>query len=225
MAKSSPTSSSPEKSSPSPESTFATEGMSARVSVREPKGDAALTLTDDDYERVDLDAPTAREVIGMATFNFTPNSKQVEFAEYLLMTSKVSSHKAMARRLGVSEKTIYHWYQNPAFRLWVETVRKMLFMYYKPLLDKVLINKALTGSYRHLELAYTLMGDLQKTLSESETEVGQYERMDGTERYARLKEKITRITGVIHDRTPVGELPERIRMRDEQPAEEDSEGR
>ena len=144
-----------------------------------------------------IDAERARDIVNGAIIPFTPSPEQIRFTE--LYVSGVVKKADAARHIGVAQKTIYNWFQDLRFRLWFDGIRRQVFSFYKMQIDRKLFEKAMKGSYKHMELFYTLSGDLTKKSVEETVEGEQIDSMDVSQRYLLLQRKISVIRGNLGD--------------------------
>lgn len=126
---------------------------------------------------------------------FNPSVTQERFAEmYILNAAGDNTWKSLAKRCGVSEKTVYNWFNDSGFRAWLMEVRAMYFAFYRPMVDQKLIELALKGSYKHQELFYTLAGDIGRTI-ESKKDDTNFDSLAVEERFRLFHERIVKLSG------------------------------
>lgn len=142
--------------------------------------------------QVDVDT-----IITQSIAPFIPSEKQKRYAEILLTSTDAMTQKEIAKRLDVGAETIAHWFSNVRFRMWVEELRMLYFFNFKPMIDKTLIHKALSGSYRHMELFYTLTGDLKQTVMREDALAGEFDSMGVSAQFAEFSRVIKTISGTM----------------------------
>lgn len=147
--------------------------------------------------KANLPEADIKGLMGSTLTPFVPTPTHIRFAEELILSEKMSTYKSIAKRLGCSEKTVYMWFQDPGFRLWIDEMRMLMYTHVKPHVDKKLIRMALKGSYKHMELFYTLTGDLKK---EEKTEMWkgvQVDSMTTHEQYVAFQRTVSSLTGTM----------------------------
>lgn len=102
---------------------------------------------------------------------FTPTPEQMRFARAYISNEKFYTYRAVAKYCKIEYSLVKEWFMDYRFVVWLNTIRKHNFGMWKGLIDKVVIKKALAGSYKHAELIYRLTGELRET-EESEIVAG-----------------------------------------------------
>lgn len=90
--------------------------------------------------------------------NFTP--AQIKAAELIATPPKKLTNKEISIEVGVDERTIYRWKNDEKFREIIKDIRKRNRDWIGGAVDKVLVEEALKGKFRFVELYYKLQGDL-----------------------------------------------------------------
>ena len=96
---------------------------------------------------------------------FQPSAEQIKFLEIYLELSK-KTKKEIAEEIGISDRTIYRWFNDDNFIEWVNSHKTKLLE--KSLADriKVSIKQALKGEFQFSKLLFEMTGDyVQKSES------------------------------------------------------------
>ena len=90
---------------------------------------------------------------------FIPTPLQVKFTSIYLNTDKRMTREQMAKKIGVSRRTLYTWLEKPEFRTWLNS--KKLELVNDSLIDiyKVAVRKAKAGDYNFVRLILEMIGD------------------------------------------------------------------
>jgi len=170
---------------------------------------------------IEITEETARDIINRGIIPFEPTEEQITFTmNYLTAQERPASRQRaeFARNFGFDPAVVTGWFRSIRFRLWFEEVRRQCFAHYKPQVDKVLIEQALLGKYKFVELFYTMTGDLQKAVVESSAEMEQLEGLDVHQRFLLFQKKISLTRGTMGDQ-PVPSITEVAKSMDVTPVE------
>ena len=99
--------------------------------------------------------------------SFEPSTEQIKFLEIYLEFNK-KTNKEIAEEIGISDRTIYRWFNDDDFVSWVNSHKtKML---NKSFADRirVAIKKAAAGDFQFSKLLFEMTGDY---MAKSETKV------------------------------------------------------
>jgi len=95
---------------------------------------------------------------------FIPSPIQVKFASYYLNIEKKLTRTEIAKKIGISRRTIYTWLANPGFRSWLNS--KKMELVNESLIDilKTAVRKAKSGHYLFAKLILEMAGVYQPGL-------------------------------------------------------------
>jgi hypothetical protein len=136
-----------------------------------------------------------QQAIDASPVDFQPSALQEAFAKIILTSDQIWRYTEIAEKLGVTDDTVSGWFNDQRFRIWYENVRARLFLLYKPPIDRALLKMAATGSIKHIELFYAMVGDLVRTEEEKSAEIRRIDSMSTFEQYTRLTQKISTLSG------------------------------
>lgn len=131
-------------------------------------------------------------------FPFVPTEAMQKFAALFIQGNygrEKPSKKYLADQLNIHPNEITKWFQNPRFLLWLDGIRRAHYSYWAPAIDKKLIEKALSGSVRHMKLFYTLRGDLEETAEQKAMRLEQFDAMSISQQYVEFSKRIAMIRG------------------------------
>jgi len=119
---------------------------------------------------------------------FIPTPLQVKFATVYLNVDKRMTREAMAKKIGVSRRTLYTWLEKKEFRSWLNT--KKLELINDSLIDiyKTAVRKAKAGDYNFTRLILEMIGDYRPGMK---IDTGQMEliRIEVVQGQAQIQQK------------------------------------
>ena len=89
---------------------------------------------------------------------FEPSPKQMKFADIYLDLSR-KTNEDMAKEVGVSDRTIYRWFNNPDFVKWINTKKDEILD--RSLMDryKTAIRKAKSGDFQFSKMLFEMQNE------------------------------------------------------------------
>lgn len=134
-------------------------------------------------------------LVSASGVDFTPNAEQKRFAEIVLTRDSAWTYTDIAKELGVKPAVLSAWFNDPRFRIWLENIRHQLFLMFKAPIDIKLIERAMGGSYKHMELYYQMAGEITRIEGEKTKELREFESMTVSEQFAKMRERMRLLLG------------------------------
>lgn len=96
--------------------------------------------------------------------SFQPNPEQVKFLELYLDFNK-KTNKEIADDIGISDRTIYRWFNEDGFVEWVNSYKTKLLSRSLTERMKVAIKQSLKGDFQFSKMLFEMTGDYTQKLN------------------------------------------------------------
>lgn len=136
---------------------------------------------------------------------FKPSGEQLRLVDVLYRRGndrKRLTYKALSCELKLSQKTIYNWFTDTGFLLWLKQIRSVQFSAWRPIVDSLLMKQIYKGKRWAFELFYELGGDLSKTIEERSMVIKNYDSISTHDRFTLFQERLSKLSGDIHEELP-----------------------